>query len=70
MKRRKMASDMAAFLDRFCETTRRIEELKLEAAIKLHEDNRKLDLEMFQLTQTSQERMVNLFANVFQGLKK
>jgi hypothetical protein len=70
VKWRKMASEMAASLDRFCEATRRIEELKLEAAIKLHEDNRKLELEMFKLTQASQERMVNLFANVFQGLKK
>jgi hypothetical protein len=35
----------------------RIEELKLEVAIKLHKDNRKLELEMFKLTQTSQERM-------------
>jgi len=69
VKRRKMASDMAAFLDRFCETTRRIEELKLEAAIKLHEDNKMLELEMFKLTQTSQEKMVNLFANVLQCLK-
>ena len=50
VKRRKVASDMAASLDRFCESTRRIEELKLEAAMKLHEDNRKLELEMFKLT--------------------
>ena len=70
VKRRKIASDMAASLDRFCESTRRIEELKLETAIKLHEDNRKLELEMFKLTQASQERMATLFANVLQGLKK
>ena len=43
MKKRKLASDMAASLDCFCESTHRIEELKLEAAIKLHQDNRKLD---------------------------
>jgi hypothetical protein len=63
VKRRKMASDMAASLDRFCEATRKIEELKLEAAIKMQEDNRKLELEMFKLTQASQERMTNIFAN-------
>jgi hypothetical protein len=70
VKQRKMASDMAAFLDRFCEATRGIEELKLEVAIKMQEDNRKLELKMFKSTQTSQERMTNIFANVLQGLKK
>ena len=70
VKRRNVARDMAASLDRFCESICKIEELKLEAAIKLHEDNEKLELEMFKLTQASQERMANLFANVLQGLKK
>ena len=70
VKRRKLANDMAAFLDRFCESTRRIEELKLEAAIKLHEDNRMLEFEMFKFIQASQKKMANLFANVLQGLKK
>ena len=50
MKRKKLATDMAASLDRFCESTRKIEELKLEATIKLHEDNKKLKLQMFKLT--------------------
>ena len=36
MKRRKLASDTTASLDYFCKFTRRIEELKLEAAFKLH----------------------------------
>ena len=53
MKRRKLASYMAASLDCFCQLTCRIEELKLDAAIQLHEDNRKLEIEMFKLTQTS-----------------
>ena len=70
VKRRKVASDLAASLDRFSEVTRRIDKLKLEAAIKLHEDNRKLELQMFKLTQASQEKMTNVFANVLQGLKK
>ena len=69
MKRRRLANDMAAALDRFYESTRRIEELKLEAAMKMQEDNRKLELEMFKLTQASQERMAGLFANVLQGRK-
>ena len=69
MKGRRLVNDMAAALDRFFESTRRIEELKLEAVMKMHEDNRKLELEMFKLTQASQERMVGLFANVLQGCK-
>ena len=35
MKRRRLANDMAAAFDQFCESTRRIEELKLEAAMKI-----------------------------------
>ena len=69
MKRRRLAIDMAAALDRFYESTCRIEELKLEAAIKMHKDNRKLELEMFKLRQVLQERMAGLFANVLQGRK-
>ena len=69
MKRRRIPNDMAAALDRFYESTRRIEELKLEAAMKMQEDKRKLELEMFKLTQASQERMAGLFANVLQGCK-
>ena len=61
MKRRRLANDMAATLDRFYESTCRIEELKLEAAMKMHEDNKKLELEMFKLTQASQERMAGLY---------
>ena len=35
MKRRMLASDIAASLDRFCESIRRIEELKLEAIVEM-----------------------------------
>jgi hypothetical protein len=70
VKRRRLASDMAASLDRFCESTRRIEELKLEAAVEMQKENRQLELEMFKLTQASQERMAGLFVNVLQNLKK
>jgi hypothetical protein len=70
VKRRKLASDMVASSHRFCEFTRRIEELKLKAVIKLHDDNRKLELEIFKLTHISQERMTNIFAYMLQGLKK
>lgn len=37
---RKLAIDMATFLDRLSKYTCKIKELKLEAAIKLHEDNK------------------------------
>ena len=47
MKRKRLANDMAVALDQFYESTCRIEELKLEATMKMHEDNRKLQLEMF-----------------------
>ena len=70
VKRRRLASDMAASLHRFCESTRRIEELKLEAAVEMHKENRKLELEMFKLTQASLERMASLFASVLQNLHK
>ena len=69
VKRRRLANDMVAMLDRFCETTCRIEELKLEAAMKIHEDNRKLELEMFKLTQTSQERMDGLLQMCSKAVK-
>lgn len=40
VKRKKLASDKVASLDCFCKSTRRIEELKLDAAIKLHKNYR------------------------------
>ena len=42
----------------------------LETPFKLHEDNKKLELEMFKLTHASQEMMAIILANVLQGLKK
>ena len=67
VKRRKLGSDMAAFLDCFCESNCRIKELKLEAAIKLHEDNRKFELKIFKLIQASQERMANFLPMFFKA---
>ena len=54
VKRRRLASDMAASLDRFCESIRRIEEMKLEIVVQMQKENRHLKLEMFKLTQASQ----------------
>ena len=70
MKRRRLANDMTTTLDRFCEFTRRIEQLKLETVVEMHKENRQLELKMFKLTQTSQERIAGLFASVLQNLKK
>ena len=50
VKRRRLSNDMATSLDRFCDSTRKIEELKLEVALKIHKDTKKLELEMFKLT--------------------
>ena len=47
VKRRKLAGNMAISLDCFCESTCRMKELKLDAAIQEYENNRKLELEMF-----------------------
>ena len=69
VKRKRLANDMAISLDCFCKSTYKIGELKLEAIVKMHEDNRKLELEMFKLIYASQERMDDLFANVLQGYK-
>lgn len=44
VKRRKLANNITAYLNRFYKCTCRIEELKLETVIKLHEDNKKLEL--------------------------
>ena len=70
VKRRKIANDMATSLDWLCESTRRIEELKLGSAIKLHEENMKLELEMFKLTHASQERMATFFCQRASRLEK
>ena len=40
MKRRRLASDMATSLDQFCESIRIIKELKLEAVVEMHKENR------------------------------
>ena len=61
VKIRKLASNMADSLDHFCISIRKIKEFKLEVTVKLHEDNRKLELKMFRFTQTSQEMLTNFF---------
>ena len=60
VKNRRLVSDMVASLNCFYKFIRRINKLKLEIAIKVHENNRKLKLEEFKLTQALQERMVGL----------
>ena len=56
MKRLRLANTMVVALDRFCKSTHRIEELKVEAIAILHEDNRKLELELFKLIEASQKK--------------
>jgi hypothetical protein len=58
---------MAVSLDRFCKSTPKIKELKLEATLKIHEDTKELELKMFKLTQAIQERMAGLFGSVLKA---
>ena len=69
VKRRRLASDMTASLDRFYESTRRIKETKLEADVQMQK-NRHLELKMYKLTHASYEMMACLFVNILQNLKK
>lgn len=43
VKRKILANDVTILLDHFCESTFRINELKLNVVVKLHEDNNKLE---------------------------
>jgi hypothetical protein len=47
VKRRRLFNNIAASMDRFCESTRKIEKLKLKVLLKICEDTKKLELEMF-----------------------
>jgi hypothetical protein len=67
VKRRRLSNDTVASLDWFCVFNRKIEELKLEATLKIYENTKKLELEMFKLTQATQEMMVGFFASVLKA---
>jgi hypothetical protein len=68
MKRQRTAnSDMSSALDQFAESSVCIERMKMETAIQLHADNKKLELEILQATQASQERIAALFADVIRS---
>ena len=55
---------MASALDRFAESSTRIEKIKMEIAIQLARDNKKFELDVLQATQASQEHVATLFADV------
>jgi hypothetical protein len=70
-KRAKVDWNLMNSLDRLTDSTAEIERLRIEAALTMHKDNlierqenRKLELEMFRLQQTSGERMAAMFAEV------
>jgi predicted transcriptional regulator len=67
VKRRKLNNDMASALDRFAESSARIEKMKMETAIQLARDNKKFELDVLQATQASQERVAALFADVIRS---
>jgi hypothetical protein len=54
MKRQRTANtDMSNVLDRFAESSTRIERMKMETVIQLHAGNKKLELKILQATQAS-----------------
>ena len=55
MKRQKLNNDMASVLDRFVESSARIEKMKMETAIQLTRENKMFELDVLQATQASQE---------------
>ena len=56
-------------LNYFCKSICKIMELKLQVGVKIYENNMKLKLEMFKLTQTSHQMIAGIFANMLQGYK-
>ena len=70
-KRAKVDRNLMDTLDRLADSTTEIEKLRIEASLTVHRDNlldrqenRKLELDLFQLQQASNERMASLFADV------
>ena len=70
-KRTKVDRNLMDTLDRLADSTTEIEKLTIEASLTVHRDNlldrqenRKLELDLFQLQQASNERMASLFADV------
>ena len=58
-------------LNRLVDSTTEIEKLRIEASLIVHrenlldrQENRKLELDLFQLQQAGNERMASLFADV------
>ena len=64
VKRQKLNGNMASALDRFVESSGRIEKMKMETAIQLARNNKKFELDVLQATQASQEHVAALFADV------
>ena len=68
MKHQRTANiDMSNVLDRFAESSARIERMKMETVIQLLVGSKKLELEILQAMQASQEHIMALFANVIQS---
>ena len=64
VKYQKLNGNTAVALDRFAESSTRIEKMKMETAIQLARENKKFELDVLQATQASQERVATLFADV------
>ena len=70
-KRAKVDRNLMDTLDRLVDSTTEIEKLRIEASLTVHrenlldrQENRKLELDLFQLQQAGNERMASLFADV------
>ena len=76
-KRPKVERNLMETLDRMANSTAEIEKLRIEAALTVHKDNlverqenRKLELEMFQLQQESNKCLAAMFADVVKKFAK
>ena len=76
-KRPRIERNLMETLDRMADSIVEIEKLRIEAALTMHKDNlvehqenRKLELEMFRLQQKSSECLTAMFANVVKKTAK
>ena len=76
-KRAKVVRNLMEALEKLADSTAEIEKLMIETALTMHkenlldcQENKKLELEMFQLQQASGERMASMFADVLKKSTK
>jgi hypothetical protein len=70
IKRRRIKGDMACALDRFAESFACIERMKMETAIQLHTDNKKLEMDILQSQQATTKHVAALFVDVIRSVNR